>query len=98
MSGGHFDYQDSRIYDFADIIKHDIKYNDVTWEQANENTESNGYSEDYGYQHSKETIKYLKKIVKLSKKLADALHAYDWYVSGDTCEETFLEKCKELKL
>jgi len=43
-------------------------------------------------------LKYLKKIIKLSKKVADVLHAYDWYVSGDTCEENFLEKCKELKL
>lgn len=29
MSGGHFDYQDNCIDDMMDIIKHDIKYNDV---------------------------------------------------------------------
>ena len=29
MSGGHFDYQDNRINDMMNIIKHDIKYNDV---------------------------------------------------------------------
>jgi hypothetical protein len=90
MSGGHFDYQDNILFDIIDQIKYDIKYNDISWENAND--------DNYGFQHSKETIKYLKKIIKLSKKVADALHAYDWYVSGDTCEETFLEKCKELKL
>ena len=98
MSGGHFEYKDFYLDEIIDQIKDDIKYNDITWEQANENTNTNEYSHAYGYQHSKETIKYLKKIVKLTKKVYDLLHAYDWYVSGDTCEETFLEKCKELKI
>ena len=98
MSGGPFEYKDFYLDEIIDQIKDDIKYNDITWEQANENTNTNEYSHAYGYQHSKETIKYLKKIVKLTKKVYDLLHAYDWYVSGDTCEETFLEKCKELKI
>ena len=95
MSGGHFDYQDNRIDDMMDIIKHDIKYNDVEW---NYNSETGESVEDYGFQHSKETLGILKKLLKDMKKVMEVLHAYDWYVSGDTCEETFLEKCKEVKL
>lgn len=89
MSGGHFDYQDNRIEDMMDIIKHDIKYNDVEW---NYNTETGESVEDYGFQHSKETIAILKKLLKDMKKVMNVLHAYDWYVSGDTCEETFLKE------
>ena len=82
MSGGHFDYQDNRIDDMMDIIKHDIKYNDVEWSYTSETGES---VEDYGFQHSKETIVILKRLLKDMKKVMDVLHAYDWYVSGDTC-------------
>ena len=92
MSGGHFDYQDSRIYDMMDIIKHDIKYNDVEWSYNPETGES---VKDYGFQHSKETLDILKKLLKDMKKVMEVLHAYDWYVSGDTCEETFLKEASK---
>ena len=29
------------------------------------------------------------------KKVMEVLHAYDWYVSGDTCEETFLKEASK---
>lgn len=89
MSGGHFDYQDNHIENMMDIIKHDIKYNDVEWQYDPETGES---VEEYGFQYSKETIIILKKLLKDMKKVRDVLHAYDWYVSGDTCEETFLKE------
>lgn len=92
MSGGHFDYQDNRIDDMMDIIKHDIKYNDVEW---NYNSETGESVDDYGFQHSKETIAILKKLLKDMKKVMNVLHAYDWYVSGDTCEETFLKEASK---
>ncbi len=92
MSGGHFDYQDNRIDDMMDIIKHDIKYNDVEW---NYNCETGESVEDYGFQHSKETLGILKKLLKDMKKVMNVLHAYDWYVSGDTCEETFLKEASK---
>lgn len=92
MSGGHFEYQDNRIEDMMDIIKHDIKYNDIKWDYNSETGES---VEDYGFQHSKETIVILKKLLKDMKKVMNVLHAYDWYVSGDTCEETFLKEANK---
>lgn len=88
MSGGHFDYKDCELDDMMDIIKHDIKYNDVEW---NYNTETGESVDDYGFQHSPETLSILKRLLKDMKKVMDVLHYYDWYVSGDTCEETFLE-------
>lgn len=75
-----------------DIIKYDIKYNDVEW---NCNCETGEYVENYGFQHSKETVVILKKLLKDMKKVMDVLHAYDWYVSGDSCEETFLKEANK---
>ena len=37
----------------------------------------------------------MKKLLKDMKKVMDVLHAYDWYISGDTCEETFLKEAKK---
>ena len=92
MSGGHFDYHDKRIADMMNIIKHDIKYNYVEW---NYNSETGKSVDDYGFQHSKEIISILKKLMKDMNKVLDVLHAYDWYVSGDNCEETFLKECSK---
>ena len=85
MSGGHFDYQDKCIDNMIDIIKHDIKYNSKTVESV----------DDYGFQPSRETIDILNKLLKDMRKVMNVLRAYDWYVSGDTCEETFLEEARK---
>ena len=93
MSGGHFDYQDYRIQDMMDKIEEDIEYNDKEYifdEAMREESTEEGYH--YGYQHSPQTLDILKRLLKDLKKVKNVLHFYDWYISGDTCEETFIEK------
>lgn len=92
MSGGHFEYQDNCIDDIMDVIKHDIKYNDVEWSYNSDTGES---VEDYGFQHSKETLDILGKLLKDMNKVMNVLHAYDLYVSGYICEETFLKEANK---
>ena len=92
MSGGYFDYQDYRLQDMMDKIEEDIEYNDKEYifdkAMREECTEE-------GYHHSPQTLDILKRLLKDLKKVKDVLHFYDWYVSGDTCEETFIEKASK---
>ena len=99
MSGGHFDYEDYRIQDMMNKIEEDIKYNDKEYnfnDAMQEESTDEGYH--YGYQHSPQTLDILKRLLKNMKKVKDVLHFYDWYVSGDTCEETFIEKASKYYL
>ena len=42
------------------------------------------------------TEQYRRGIARELRKLRKAMHSYDWYVSGDTSEDTFLEDMKAL--
>lgn len=84
MSGGHFDYNQYRISDIADQIEHDLS--------------RIGKKNDYGdtveipdYISSKmfETITILRKCEKM-------VHAIDWYMSGDTGDDSFMEEWKAI--
>ena len=68
MSGGHFDYIDSRLKN--EIFRWDDKPCNVF--------------ED-------------REISLLVWDVLDLIHDYDWYVSGDTCEETYLEAKEKFK-
>lgn len=81
MSGGRFNYKDHSLDEFASEIEYDIVTND---------------NEDGGLQASVKTLHFMRKMVDDLHRICDILHAYDWYVSGDTCEETFLEKAEEI--
>ena len=63
MSGGHFDYEDFKIYEWIDTMKRD----------------------DYP----------TEKMEKLLDSIANILHAYDWFRSGDTNEGAFKKKYYE---
>ena len=88
MSGGHFDYDDSRLDYLAEQLEQDIKYNEVPWD----NPVKKGDEEYYGFQLEKKTIEYLKGIVRLQRELQRVLQEYDYAVSGGTCEKTFQER------
>lgn len=83
MSGGHFDYRN-------DNLCHDI----YGW----------GISPDYGdrgFEQSKIARRAdpLDDIV-MSELVFDVfcvLHSYDWYQSGDTCEETYRKDVQRFK-
>lgn len=72
----------------ADQLEHDIKYNDISYDDA-ECKENKG---DYGYQMEAKTIEFLSDVVKQLRRLEVILREYDLAVSGDTCEKTFQER------
>lgn len=68
MSGGRFDYIDSRCK-----------------------------SEIFGWDDRCRNVFEDREISELIFDVFDLIHAYDWYASGDTCEETYLIKKANFK-
>lgn len=83
MSGGHFDYVQSRFNEPIEEIQKLIDTNDKA--------DENGYK--YGF--SKKTIKEFKKGKELLEKAQIYLQRIDWLVCSDDGEETFHERLKE---
>lgn len=97
MSGGYFGYCHMTPDDFADKLQEDIDYNDLDY------TVSSSYDDDdfiderhFGHHHSEETLAIMRVMVKDLRRLSKLLHEYDLYVSSDTCEETFIERAKDI--
>jgi hypothetical protein len=88
MSGGHFDYQESRFGYIAEQLEHDIEYNDISYDHAVVKEDE----ERYGYQLEPKTIEFLSDVVSQLRRLETILREYDLAVSGDTCEKTFQER------
>ena len=68
MSGGRFDYVDSRCK-----------------------------SEIFGWADKPTNVFEDKEISALIWDVFDLIHDYDWYASGDTCEETYLKAKAKFK-
>ena len=68
MSGGRFDYVDSRCKE-----------------------------EIFGWSDKPSNVFEDKEISALIWDVFDLIHDYDWYVSGDTCEDTYLKAKAEFK-
>ena len=90
MSGGHFDYQESYLGYIAEQLEQDIEYNDVEYDI------SKSADASYGFQHQAETIGYMRIMVEELYKLKELLREYDLAVSGDTSEQSFLEKARSV--
>jgi hypothetical protein len=88
MSGGHFDYRQSYLGYIAEQLEEDIEYNDVEYDSSKMD------DDHYGYQLQPETIGYMKIMVKELYKLKELLREYDYAVSGDTSEQSFLEAAR----
>ena len=68
MSGGHFDYTDSRL-------KNEI----------------------FGWTDRPGNVFEDREISELVWDVLNLIHDYDWYASGDTCEETWLKAKAKFK-
>lgn len=88
MSGGHFDYQDRYLGYIAERLESDIEFNDIEFDIAKP------IDTPYGFQHSAETLGYLKMMIDDLHRLQKLLHAYDYVVSGDSAREQFLEHAR----
>lgn len=68
MSGGHFEYLDSRL-------KNEI----------------------FGYENKVKNVFEDREISELVFDVLDLVHEFDWYYSGDTSKETYLEAKAKFK-
>lgn len=81
MSGGAFEYRDNELYDLSIMVAREIgeiEYGADEYESCRE--------------RDPRTVEYMKLICKDLIKLAKVLHSLDWYLSGDTGEEKFIEE------
>lgn len=83
MSGGHFDYIQSKFDDPIDEIQRII--------DIEEKVDKTGFT--YGF--SKNTLKEFKKCRELLQKAQVYLQRIDWLVCSDDGEETFHERLKQ---
>ena len=88
MSGGHFDYQESRLEYIAEQLERDIECNGISEDDAAVKKDG----KHYGYQLEPKTIEFLSDVVRQLRRLKEILRQYDLVVSGDTCEKTFQER------
>lgn len=68
MSGGHFDYKDNYLNDFAETLCLDITR-----------------------EKDPKVRSILLSMILDLERMGNLLHAYDWWISGDTDKESFLE-------
>ena len=87
MSGGHFgDYDYYKVYQFADELEVEI--------QNNNKPDEYGYDP---YNYSPETIKYLRKQLRLMRYVAEIMRHIDYLYSGDHGEDSFMHRVKEVE-
>ena len=82
MSGGAFDYRDNELFSLQDAVAREI--GEIKY----------GSGKDYA--KDPRVIPYMKQICNDLANLANALHALDWFVSGDTCEEKFIQEYEKI--
>jgi len=102
MSGGHFDYQQHKMFEIAESIQSLIDNNGrlMTDNELKDNLISKEELEKYpemGYHHafSPQLIEKFKEGVELIRKAYVYAHRIDWLISGDDGEETFLKRLDE---
>ena len=76
MSGGTFDYRESELNYLRGMVAKEIGYIEHC------------YDDEHSY--NPKAIEYMKTICNDLGKLAKVLHSLDYFVSGDTCEESFI--------
>lgn len=92
MSGGHFDYIQSRIeWEVIDRLKELIEENGK--EKPNEL--KNDFDSEYFAEYSPETIEEFRKGLDLIRRANAYIQRIDWLVSGDDGEESFHRRLKE---
>lgn len=85
MSGGHFDYAYSRVNMFCEDLEMEIVEQGKTVD---------------GCQHlvlSEPVEKKLKEILKYCSRASEYMREAEWLYSGDTGDESFMERIKEIE-
>jgi len=87
MSGGHFDYNQYRIYAMAEDIENII--------DNNERKEKDRWGDEVGYHFPPEIIKHFIEGVRALKIAYTYAERIDRLLSGDDGEASFLERLAE---
>jgi len=102
MSGGHFDYQQHKMFEIAESIQSIIDNNfvEMTEDELRDRWITKEQLEDYPkliyhYSYPPEVIEKFKEGVELIRKAYVYAHRIDWLVSGDDGEQSFLERLDE---
>ncbi len=105
MSGGHFDYIQSRLeWDVIDKIERIVENNKKERPAKELYDRYRGYDDDWLEKYpedklysnwSDETMEEFKKGINIIKQAYVYIQRIDWLLSGDDGEETFHERLKE---
>ena len=103
MSGGHWDYIQYRFTDVVDDIEKLIEKNGklkseeyLKEERWHDDDWYEKYPEDrYHYEYPQEVLEEFKKGIEIIKQAQVYMHRFDWLISGDDGEESFLRIIKE---
>lgn len=88
MSGGHFDYNCFRIYEFAEDLQREIDQND--------DKTIDSWGNAVGFEFSKETIERLQTVQKIIEIAGNLAKETEWLYSGDHGEETYIRLIDEI--
>jgi hypothetical protein len=89
MSGGHFGdygYDYYKVAQFADELEVEIQNNNKKLDEY-----------EYAPNFSPETIKYLRKQLRLMRKVSEIMRHVDYLYSGDHGEDSFMARVKEVE-
>jgi hypothetical protein len=93
MSGGHFGdcgYDYYKVAQFADELEVEIENN------GREGNAENDYC--WYPNHDPDVIEYLKEQVPKLRKMAEIMRHIDYLYSGDTCDDSFMDRVKEVEI
>lgn len=85
MSGGHFNYVQYHLESIAEKLETLVK----------ENVTEEGLGDDNGFPYSDDTIQKFKEAIHVLRLGYEMVDCIDWFVSGDTYENTFKAEWKE---
>lgn len=86
MSGGSFDYAYCKVHQFADDLG--VRLDEV------------GYVDQWGGKPNEvtpEAYAKLRDIEKAARYMAEFMREVEWLYSGDTGDDTFLERVREIE-
>lgn len=87
MSGGHFEYNEWRIYDIADEIEQKIV--------NSENPDPDNEEQRWSLIESPEALKEMKRGLKVIRQAYIYIHRIDYLLSGDDSEESFVKRVRK---
>jgi hypothetical protein len=95
MSGGRFDYIQYRLDDVAGDIEEIIKNSGKPYSAEYLKEHKWADESDRHTEYSDEVLEEFRKGAELIRKAAIYMHEIDWLISGDTGDDSFLERLKE---